>query len=94
LIYRGGRGERRRELFAAKDAAGADESLCGDFTYLTATQLDTGLLLNFGAGRSEFERKSRTYKAVTARQDGQDEQDEQHYGDELTTAELLGLCFC
>ena len=46
--------------------------------YLTATELDIGLLLNFGAGRLEFKRKSRTYRAATARQDGQDEQDEQH----------------
>ena len=53
---------------------------------LTATELDTGLLLASSAGRLELERKSRTYKAVTARQDGQDEQDERHYGDELTTA--------
>ena len=52
--------------------------------YLTATQLDIGLLLNFGAGRLEFKRKSRTYRAATARQDGQDGQDEQHQGDELT----------
>ena len=43
--------------------------------YLTATELDTGLLLNFGAPRLEFKRKSRTYRAATARQDGQDEQD-------------------
>jgi GxxExxY protein len=52
--------------------------------YLTATQLDIGLLLNFGAGRLEFKRKSRTYRAATARQDGQDGQDEQHQGDEVT----------
>ena len=52
--------------------------------YLTATQLDIGLLLNFGAGRLEFKRKSRTYRAATARQDGQDGQDEQHQRDELT----------
>jgi GxxExxY protein len=51
---------------------------------LTATQLDIGLLLNFGAGRLEFKRKSRTYRAATARQDGQDGQDEQHQGDEVT----------
>ena len=54
--------------------------------YLTATELNTGLLLNFGAGRLEFKRKARTYRAATAGQDGQDGQDERHYGDELTTA--------
>ena len=46
--------------------------------YLTAPDLDPGLLLSFGAGRLACKRKSRTYTAATARQDGQDEQDEQH----------------
>ena len=30
--------------------------------YLTATNLETGLLMNFGAERLEFKRKSRTYR--------------------------------
>lgn len=38
--------------------------------YLTATGIDIGLLLNFGAGRLQFKRKFRTYKRR-----GQDEQD-------------------
>lgn len=52
--------------------------------YLTATRLDVGLLLNFGASRLEFKRKHRTYrpkgqcqeesqKIETGLQDGQDE---------------------
>ncbi|HET9445410.1 MAG TPA: GxxExxY protein [Steroidobacteraceae bacterium] len=31
--------------------------------YLVATQIDTGLLLNFGAERLQFKRKSRVYRA-------------------------------
>jgi GxxExxY protein len=46
--------------------------------YLTATELETGLLLNFRAGRLEFKCKSRTDRATTARQDEQDGQDGQH----------------
>ena len=30
LIHRGGRGERRGKLFAAKEAKGADEDACGE----------------------------------------------------------------
>jgi GxxExxY protein len=30
--------------------------------YLTATGVEVGLLLNFGAGQLEFKRKSRTYR--------------------------------
>ena len=41
--------------------------------YLTATGIDIGLLLNFGASKLEFKRKYRTYRPK--RQDGQDEQD-------------------
>jgi len=31
--------------------------------YLTATRIDVGLLLNFGADRLEFKRKTRTYRS-------------------------------
>ena len=55
--------------------------------YLTATGLEVGLLLNFGASKLEFKRKHRTYrpkgeskedckKAETGLQDGQDENQE------------------
>jgi GxxExxY protein len=48
--------------------------------YLTATMIDVGLLLNFGAERLTFKRKARTYRPSAAiqkqdRQDGQDGQD-------------------
>ena len=44
--------------------------------YLTATEIEVGLLLNFGAPRLEFKRKTRTYRPPTGldRQDGQDDQ--------------------
>jgi GxxExxY protein len=33
--------------------------------YLTATRIEVGLLLNFGAGSLEFKRKTRTYRNKT-----------------------------
>ena len=43
--------------------------------YLTATGIEIGLLLNFGAAKLEFKRKTRTYRPKKSRQDLQDEQD-------------------
>jgi len=37
--------------------------------YLTATGIEVGLLLNFGAGRLEFKRTVRTYRPQTQPQD-------------------------
>ena len=43
--------------------------------YLTATGIEVGLLLNFGAERLQVKRKHRTYRAKQERdeQDGQDD---------------------
>ncbi|MGA7212965.1 MAG: GxxExxY protein [Terrimicrobiaceae bacterium] len=37
--------------------------------YLTATGIEIGLLINFGAQRLEFKRKTRIYRPKTSRQD-------------------------
>ena len=44
--------------------------------YLTATGIEIGLLLNFGASRLAFKRKTRVYQTRKSRQDEQDRQDE------------------
>lgn len=40
--------------------------------YLAATGIEIGLLLNFGAERLDFKRKTRTYRPKRGRQDEQD----------------------
>ena len=40
--------------------------------YLTATGIEIGLLINFGAARLDFKRKYRTYRKTGLRQDVQD----------------------
>ena len=37
--------------------------------YLTATRIEIGLLINFGAPRLEFKRKTRVYRPKTSRQE-------------------------
>ena len=58
---------------AVKVLAGAHEVQL--VNYLTATGIDIGLLLNFGAARLEFKRKARTYSPKNSGQDEQDLQD-------------------
>ena len=41
--------------------------------YLTATGIEIGLLLNFGADRLQFKRKHRTYRPKGAKQDEDDQ---------------------
>jgi GxxExxY protein len=43
--------------------------------YLTATGIEIGLLLNFGASRLEFKRKIRTYRSKQSRRDVRDGRD-------------------
>jgi GxxExxY protein len=43
--------------------------------YLTATGIEIGLLLNFGADRLQFKRKTRTYRPRTDRMDRTDRTD-------------------
>jgi GxxExxY protein len=50
--------------------------------YLTATGVEIGLLLNFGAERLEFKRKVRTYRAKKTGQDLQDGQDKRQTAQE------------
>ena len=49
------------ELKANQSLAPANEVQL--VNYLTATGIETGLLLNFGAERLEFKRKTRTYRS-------------------------------
>ncbi len=61
------------ELKATQALAAANEVQL--VNYLTATSIEIGLLLNFGAERLEFKRKTRTYRPRKRRQDEQDLQD-------------------
>ncbi len=61
------------ELKANQALAPANEAQL--VNYLTATGIEIGLLLNFGAERLEFKRKTRTYRPKKKGQDEQDEQD-------------------
>jgi GxxExxY protein len=61
------------ELKANQSLAPANEVQL--VNYLTATGIEIGLLLNFGAERLEFKRKTRTYRPKKKGQDEQDLQD-------------------
>lgn len=56
--------------------------------YLTATGVGIGLLLNFGAERLEFKRKTRCYRPGRHGQDEQDEQEGAHRSSVLLAPEL------
>ena len=62
-----------KELKANQALASANEVQL--VNYLTATGIEIGLLLNFGAARLEFRRKTRTYRPKRRGQDAQDLQD-------------------
>lgn len=46
--------------------------------YLTATGINIGLLMNFGAARLQFKRKTRIFQPSSPRQTAQDDPDQNH----------------